>query len=446
MSSLVLEIYIDGFVDLIGYLVRDENLNCSFIYSEEYYSYGTTPISLALPLSSEPYPDQVTRNFFSNLLQENDQLQTVIDREGLERNDVVGILYHLGADCPGAISCLPAGSGPLKVPGLLREDYEPLSVTILSEIVNRLADRDPLPTVLRDPSPIAGVQRKIAITVLPNGQYALPKEGRQVPTTHILKVPRRNQAREARLEFALALMAARCGMPTAIPEVVEIDGVTGILIERFDRFIDQDGYIHRLHQEDFAQALGLPATMKYEKYGSADRCYKSKNISRLLSKTSDPIVSTFLFIRSAIFNLVVGNTDNHAKNYALLYTGGRSPSLAPFYDMVPTKLDRTVSHELSFSIGKAKLFEEINKEDVEIFLGEFGLSGARLKRFLQSEVVDLLNNIDILSENLIRGGLKELHDLIGGNLMRINEVMQLGLDIKVKDFYDNSGGGWSMGS
>ncbi|MFX5464867.1 HipA N-terminal domain-containing protein, partial [Acinetobacter baumannii] len=58
------------------------------------------PLSLSLPLTDEPYGDVKTRPFFDNLLQERDgALGDIMAREGLQRNDVAGLLYHLGGDC-----------------------------------------------------------------------------------------------------------------------------------------------------------------------------------------------------------------------------------------------------------------------------------------------------------------------------------------------------------
>ncbi|MBD9596339.1 HipA N-terminal domain-containing protein [Ensifer sp. ENS05] len=66
------------------------------------------------------YVDPNARPFFDNLLQERDEpLQRVMDREGLARSDVAGLLFHLGRDCPGSISVLPLGAPAAKVPGNL---------------------------------------------------------------------------------------------------------------------------------------------------------------------------------------------------------------------------------------------------------------------------------------------------------------------------------------
>ncbi|WP_444464438.1 HipA domain-containing protein [Rhodobacter capsulatus] len=70
-------------------------------------------------------------------------------------------------------------------------------------------------------------------------------------------------------------------------------------------------------------------------------------------------------------NLLLGNTDNHAKNHALLYTGVR-PVLAPVYDVAPVLIDRDVTHQLAFDIGRAQMTDEITAADLEDFILSLG--------------------------------------------------------------------------
>ncbi|MEP3333264.1 hypothetical protein [Sedimentitalea sp.] len=94
------------------------------------------------------------------------------------------MLYRLGADCPGSISCVPEGNGPAKRPGVLSADYDSLDgspqiLDTLSDVEGRLVvsgelacsmkslrDNRRLPLDSDDPSTLAGVQGKIAVTRL----------------------------------------------------------------------------------------------------------------------------------------------------------------------------------------------------------------------------------------------------------------------------------------
>jgi serine/threonine-protein kinase HipA len=154
MSALSLDVRLDGYAAPIGKLTRKVSGDLMFAYSVEYLGLpNRMPLSLSLPLQEAPYGDVTTRSFFSNLLQERDQpLKEVRERYSIESTDLVGLLFHLGADCAGAVSILPEGSTPTKVPGDLRTDYDFLSRKNFEALVRALYLRTALPNELRDPS------------------------------------------------------------------------------------------------------------------------------------------------------------------------------------------------------------------------------------------------------------------------------------------------------
>ena len=98
-------------------------------------------------------------------------------REGLTRDDIAGLLLHLGKDCPGALSVLAVGAPAVKVPGDFATDYTALSDERLTAIAAALQERRRLPAGTMDPSPLAGVQSKLALTRLPDGRLAEPIAG-----------------------------------------------------------------------------------------------------------------------------------------------------------------------------------------------------------------------------------------------------------------------------
>lgn len=264
MTSLTLDVRLDGFAEPVGVLARDEYGALAFAYTATHLARADAlPLSLSLPLTDEPYDDVITRAFFDNLLQERDgALADVMAREGLARDDIAGLLLHLGKDCAGALSVLHAGAPPVKVPGNLATDYMVLSEERLVAIATALRDWRRLPADTSDPSPLAGVQSKIALTQLPDGRLAEPRPGTGAPTTHILKVPDRDHPRDAAYEAATLDLSRALGFETSEAAVIEIGEIEALLVRRFDRVLDHEGRVARLHQEDFAQALGLPARLK----------------------------------------------------------------------------------------------------------------------------------------------------------------------------------------
>jgi len=447
-QALTLDVRLDGFTDPIGKLVRDDKGDLAFAYMPAYAAMAVAlPLSLSLPLTDEPYGDVGARPFFDNLLQERDgALAAVMAREGLERSDIAGLLLHLGSDCPGALSVLPEGAPPAKVPGDLANDYEPLTDKRLDLIVQALRDREPLPGDTKDPSPLAGVQSKIALTLLPDNRFAEPKAGSGAPTTHILKVPDRHHFRDAGLEAACLDLSGRLGFSTAHATAIDRNGVNALLIARFDRALDPYGRVIRLHQEDFAQALGLPARLKYERHGTEGRRFDTEAIRRVLDATATPVESRMLFISATVFDLLTGNVDAHAKNHALLYDHGGAPRLAPRYDLLPTRLDRNLIDELPFRIGDATILDQITAADFDAFLGAMGLGtrGAR-SRFLKTSIGPLAEHLARHLAGLTQVGLKDFADLIAHNMRVLLPV--LGLDVpneaQGRDAALLRGGGWA---
>lgn len=178
-----MDVWIEGHARPVGLLTRADDRSLSFTYSE---GVGREhQVSLSLPVRPEPFSDADCRGYFANLLFEGPQLERVLDSYKLDRGDVGSLLWHLGADCPGAISVTPEGSGPGKAPGRFPQDYELLEQTRLEAIVLSLHLHRRLPDVERDPSPVAGVQGKIAV-VEHEGRFYLPKADSRAPTTHIL--------------------------------------------------------------------------------------------------------------------------------------------------------------------------------------------------------------------------------------------------------------------
>ncbi|MFZ3035610.1 MAG: HipA domain-containing protein [Parvibaculum sp.] len=446
--SEILDVRLEGHEMPVGQLVRDDSA-CLFAYSAAYVRQpDAIPISLSLPFSQDIFDDPSTRAFFDNLLPENNQLQQVMDRERIARDDIVGLLKHLGGDCPGAISCVPRDAPPVKIPGNVETDYVEIAPENLADIMRRLADRLPLPEEIQDPSPVAGVQRKIAVTEIAPNRFGHPKDKLRVPTTHILKVPERGREREVQQEAIAARLAALVvNHPVALPAEFKRGDEVGLLIKRFDRNVSADGLITRIHQEDFCQALGLPASLKYERKGTAERHFSAAKVHDLLGRTNAPGLNRLIFLRASIFNLAIGNTDSHAKNHALIYDQGGTPRLAPLYDMLPIRLSNRYTHELAFKIGEAENFDEIKPADLMEFIHSFGpkTEGAT-RRFLQNEIGPMILTLDQTAHELTSMGHKDFDDLIGREIEKITNLLGLNLEIRERDYFGTAAGGWGMPS
>ncbi len=369
-------------------------------------------------------------------------------REGLSRDDIAGLLLHLGKDCAGALSVLPAGSPPVKVPGNPAADYRVLPDEKLIEIVTALRDRQSLPQGTTDPSPLAGVQSKIALTILPDNRFAEPIPGSGAPTTHILKVPGPDHSRDAVHEAAALDLSRIVGCETCDASAIGIGNVKALIVSRFDRALNEQGHFVRIHQEDFAQALGLPAELKYERNGTAGRRFDAASVCKILEATSNPLASKDSFIAAVLFDLVTGNVDNHAKNFAILHDRSGGIHLAPRYDLLPTRLDLNLTDELAFRIGQAKTLNEISAEDLDQFLAALNVKAAAArKRILQRHLQSLAGGLCEVLDTLTKNGMKLLADLIASNLRHLLPLLDLPVPSAAanRDAFVTRGGGWLNG-
>ncbi|GLS34741.1 phosphatidylinositol kinase [Mesorhizobium tianshanense] len=418
MEILALDVRLDGYADPVGVLVRDNKGAVAFAYKAEYLSDpDSTPLSLSLPLTTDPYEDVVTRPFFDNLLQERDgALADIMARESLARDDIAGLLFHIGKDCAGALSVLPAGAPPTKVPGVYDQDYVPIPPDRLKAIVESLHKRRRLPEGTEDPSPLAGVQSKIALTLLPDGTLAEPNPGSGAPTTHILKVPDQDHLQDALLEAEAMHVSQALGFETAEAVVTPIADINALLVTRFDRGLDKQNRIVRIHQEDFAQALGLPASFKYERRGVEGRRFDVSGIRRILEATGDPAGEKDTFIRATLFDLLIGNADGHAKNFALLFEQGGRIRMAPRYDILPTRLDDRLTDELAYKIGSARTLNEVTIANFEGFLQAMGIDSAAARRRIRlRHTNEIASRLATHLAELNKGGMKRFADLIASN-------------------------------
>lgn len=389
-----LDVRLDGFDTPIGQLSSDDRGAARFAYADQYAARpDALALSLSLPLAQGKLRRLCHRSYFDNLLQERDSARAdVIAKYRLSTDDIVGILFHLGKDCAGAVSVLPQSAPPTKVPGDINQDYVAYTDLQLEELVLTLYRRQPLPRTMPDPSPLAGVQSKIAVTVLPDGRLAEPQNG--APTTHILKVPQERHERDAPREHEAMMLSSELVTQTATTEVRTIAGIPTLLVERFDRQT-LDGRVTRLHQEDFCQALGLPARHKYQRPERGADGYSVASIKAILDRTVDPAGERQRFLRETLFDILIGNVDGHAKNFALLHLPGNRLVTSPRYDVMPTMLDLNTTDEFAYHLGDATHLQELGRPALDDFLSQLGFtSGAGRKRILDAAITSTIAELN----------------------------------------------------
>ncbi|MDK1493002.1 HipA domain-containing protein [Sinorhizobium sp. 7-81] len=335
------------------------------------------------------------------------------------------------------------------MPGDHDVDYRRIDDDRLNAIIGSLHRRQRRPEGTEDPSPLAGVQSKIAITILPDGSYAEPVTGSGAPTTHIIKVPDQEHPQDPKLEFETLRLSRDLGFATAEASVVNFNGVDALVIERFDRRLNAENKIVRVHQEDFAQALGLPPSLKYERHGREGRRFDAHAINRILDATTEPAAERQRFIGAVLFDLMTGNVDAHAKNFALLYDRAGRIRVSPRYDLMPTRLDPNLTDLFAFSLGEATRLAELDFLDFAAFLNALGIALPRAQTRLTTSLTQRISaGLAAKLPRLDRIGLKRFGDLIAHNIDELLTAfeMQVPDGIKARDAYVERGGEWLLGS
>ena len=156
----------------------------------------------------------------------------------------------------------------------------------------------------------------------------------------IAKFPARNEDYNVpRVEYATLRLAARCGI--RIPEVrlETIGGRDVLLVRRFDRqpTVSGDARI------GYLSALSLMQRDESERFGYPDIADRMRQQGMAGSENQAEL------FRRVVFNLLVRNTDDHARNHGFLFDGRRL-HLSPAFDLVPTPARPGIGTEFNLAL------------------------------------------------------------------------------------------------
>lgn len=365
-----LDIWWDG--HLVGQLTQDKHGELGFAYAPAWLDdEQAQPLSASLPKRAEPFSRRESRPFFGGLLPEESQRDAAAHALGVSRANDFALLDRLGGDVAGALQLLPPGEGPTAP----APDQRPIPLDDAGLI--RVLDALPVRPLLAGEEglrlSLAGAQSKVPV-VLVDGVVALPAPGQ--PTTHILKPPISRFAATTENEAFVMRLAAAIGLDVAPVEARIVQDRTFLLVQRYDRVIGDDGFVRRIHQEDFCQALGVPPETKYASEGGPTfrECFA------LLRRVAErPAVDVLKLLDAVIFNVIAGNADAHGKNFSILYDA-EGPRLAPLYDLLATVAYPDFSPKFAMKIGKRATLAELDAKGWAAFATDAGLGLPLVRR------------------------------------------------------------------
>ncbi|TIL82476.1 MAG: type II toxin-antitoxin system HipA family toxin, partial [Mesorhizobium sp.] len=185
----------------------------------------------------------------------------------------------------------------------------------------------------------------------------------------------------------------------------------------------------------------------YERRGKVGRRFDVSAVRGILEATVDPAQAKETFIRATIFDLLVGNNDGHAKNFALVYEPGGRVHFAPRYDILPTRLDETLTDELAYRIGEAQTLDEVTPEQFDAFLLALGIeSAAARRRMHQRYPAEIAFRLADCLGALEKRQVKRFADLIATNMRMLLGALRLELPdaARHRDEFIGRAGGWLM--
>lgn len=308
-----------------------------FRYDDQWLASPTArPLSLSMPLqASAAYTGAVVEAFFDNLLPESPSIrQRVRARFATASDQAFDLLAEVGRDCIGAVQLVPHDQSPDPVDTIQSNPLAEADVAarLRGTVGSRLGD----PVGFDDfRISIAGAQEKTAL-LWHGGQWHLPLGS--TPTTHILKLPmglvggmRADFSSSVENEWLCAQIARAYGLPVADCSIATFEDQKALVVTRFDRRLASAGtYWLRLPQEDFCQATGTPAALKYE----ADGGPGVERGMDLLLGSANALEDREIFFRSQLVFWLLCATDGHAKNFSLHIEAEGRYRLAPLYDIL----------------------------------------------------------------------------------------------------------------
>lgn len=320
-----------------GTLTRDSDGGVSFVVSEDYLRNPDRPIlSLGWYDTSS---DQNSRKrladrrdkvalrgalppWFAGLLPEGALRDLVLTEMGPGDHDQFDVITRLGGDLPGAVIVSPetedlGSAGPLRL-----------------ERIRGLITAEPRGLIKFS---LAGVQLKLT-GEFRGERLTLPGHG---ASGHcIIKLPAKHYPRLPEAEFAAMQLAKAVGVDIAACQLVPRDAVDDVPAEflehgshvlAVDRFDRSDGGA-RVHIEDAGQVLGAHDVFKYT-MGTTDTVMNM--VRRFSTDSRADLAEAF---RRITVDVLIGNGDNHLKNWSFRFPRTGEIRLSPAYDIVPSVL------------------------------------------------------------------------------------------------------------
>jgi len=348
--------------EIIGTLKSDSRTFDFFPTPEAISRFGVNSavLSVSIPLAPNQRRNHAVRrrNWFAELLPEGVQYDYMLAQAGLRDGDILEFLTRYGRDVAGAVQLwdMDDPTEP-KVP-----EVRPVNDVEIRSLLD-----DPMGSPLANEpkagrSSLSGVQPKVVLVKTVDG-WAQALGG--YPSTHILKPQLKDEKTSVIFDEEYgARITSAIGLARIPTSITVFDGLATLVIERYDRVSG-----HRLHQEDFSQALGARGNQKYQEFGGRVTLLRVAEVLKLHCPEED---LTNLG-RMVVLAVAIGNLDMHTKNIGLLHPSNGEVRLAPTYDVVPQVHRNNSDGKLALAVNGKYQHAEITKSDLFAEFASWGL-------------------------------------------------------------------------
>jgi len=256
--------------------------------------------------------------FFAGLLPEGIRLSGIVAGTKTSEDDHLTILLAVGSDTIGDVRVVPQATRP----DLRSSTVDPSDrVPDLRALFDKLSGPE---SVTVDRVSLPGVQGKVSAQM-----HTSPVSTTRGAAILKLAPPNRFPHLVENEHFFMAV-AETCGVTVPRTQMITDDrGVTGLLVQRFDR--DGDS---ALAQEDACQINALYPSAKYR--------MKSETVFDSLSSVVErgggsARAATLDLLRLTVYSYAIGNGDLHGKNYSVRRHPRGHWEVTPAYDLLCTQ-------------------------------------------------------------------------------------------------------------
>lgn len=317
--------------------------------------------------------------YFQNLLPEGHNRERLAHERGCSPDDEFELLAAAGHDLMGALEVEPIPPQE-DIPEVVRYWHTTQGLDVLEPgfVESPVADAASLPGIVTKFSAVQDGRR-----------YTVHRRG--AAGSVILKLPTTQHPDLVTNEFTCYRLCQALGLQTAdasiisreqaeLPEHVPFEEI--LAVQRFDHLPDGT----RVHMEEFNQALGYAPRHKYGKGLKQDWPTMLRVLDRL---SPQPVQDTREFLARTVAAILMGNTDAHLKNWALIYPDGRQPRLAPVYDCVCVAAFFEGTSAQQYAVNKAidHTMVRLGWDDLQALIQSAGLLRASRHIALLKELV-----------------------------------------------------------